>query len=114
MRGEHAAMLTARAAFAATPAPLLRLGARQFDPAVRSPVVTGNTVVSSVNRGPADLCFGGRPVRLTAGFPALSPMQSLTHGVHGIGETIVLSVHADPDNVDIEEYMARLAAALGS
>jgi hypothetical protein len=111
-RGEHPAMLTARAAFAATPAPLLRWGARQFDPGVRSPMVTGNTVVSSVNRGPADLRFGGRPVRLTAGFPALSPMQSLTHGVHGIGETVVVSVHADPQNVDLDEYLTRLTAAL--
>jgi hypothetical protein len=113
VRGEHPAMLTARAAFAAAPAPLLRLGVGQFDPAVRSPVVTGNTVVSSVNRGPADLDFGGRPVRLTAGFPALSPMQSLTHGVHGIGDTIVVSVHADPESVDIDEYSTRLTASLG-
>ena len=33
----------------------------------------------SVNRGPADLTFGGRRVLLTAGFPALSPMMGLTH-----------------------------------
>ena len=75
--------------------------------------VSGNTVVSSVNRGPADLSFGGCPVRFTAGFPALSPMQSLTHGVHGIGSTVAVSVHADPVNVDVDDYLARLAHALG-
>ena len=73
---------------------MLRWGVSQFDVNVRSPVVIGNTVVSSVNRGPADLSFGGRPVVLTAGYPALSPMMGLTHGVHGIGETIAISVHA--------------------
>jgi hypothetical protein len=114
VRGEHAAMRTARAAFAATPAALLRLGVWQFDPTARSPVVTGNTVVSSVNRGAADVGFGGSPVRFTAGFPALSPMQSLTHGVHGIGDSIVISVHADPGNVDVDEYLARLTASLDS
>ena len=36
-------------------------GVYQFDPTVRSPTVIGNTVVSSVNRGPADLHFGERP-----------------------------------------------------
>ncbi len=112
-RGQHAAMRTSAAAFAAVPAPLLRWGVRQFDPDARSHNVTGNTVVSSVNRGPADLSVGGRPVVLTAGFPGLSPMMSLTHGVHGIGETIALSVHADPDTVDVDDYLAGLRAALG-
>ena len=47
----------------------------------RQPVaalVTGNTVVSSVDRGPADLHFGEAPVVVTAGYPALSPMMGLT------------------------------------
>lgn len=110
-RGEHPAMAAARQAFAATPAPLLRWGVRQFDPSVRSPVVAGNTVVSSVNRGSADLSFGGCPVVLTSGYPSLSPMQSLTHGIHGIGGVIAVSVNADPANVDVDEYVARLQAA---
>ena len=82
-------------------------------PTVRSPVVIGNTVVSSVDRGPADLTFGGRPVVLTASYPALSPMMALTHGVNGIGNTIAISVHAAESAVaDVDEYLQRLAAAL--
>lgn len=111
-RGRHPAMLTAAAAFATTPASLLRWGVRQFDPDVRSQTVTGNTVVSSVNRGPADLVFGGRRVVLTAGYPALSPMMSLTHGVHGIGDTIAISVHADPANIEVDDYLTGLQGAL--
>ncbi|MCX2933835.1 WS/DGAT domain-containing protein [Mycobacterium sp. CVI_P3] len=111
-RGRHPAMRASAAASAAIPAPLLRWGVRHFDPDARSETVTGNTVVSSVNRGPADLSFGGFPVALTAGYPALSPMMSLTHGVHGIGDTIAISVHADSDNVDIDDYWDRLQAAL--
>lgn len=111
-RGEHPATRSAAAAFAATPAVLLRWGMGKFDPAVRSATVTGNTVVSSVNRGPADLSFGGRPVRFSAGFPALSPMQSLTHGVHGLGDTVAISVHADSVTVDVDDYLDRLVFAL--
>lgn len=112
-RGEHAAAVASAAAFAAVPAPLLRWGVGRFDPHVRSATVSGHTVVSSVNRGPADLTFGGHPVTLTAGFPALSPMQSLTHGVHGIGDVVALSVHADPGVVDVDDYLARLSRSLG-
>lgn len=112
-RGRHEAMRASAAAFAATPAPLLRWGVRQFDAHARSATVSGHTVVSSVNRGPADLRFGGRPVRVTAGFPALSPMMSLTHGVHGIGDRVAVSVHADAGNVDVEAYLERLSHALG-
>ncbi|TGD85629.1 DUF1298 domain-containing protein [Mycolicibacterium sp. CH28] len=111
-RGQHPAMRTSAASFAAVPAPLLRWGVGQLDADARSDTVTGNTVVSSVNRGPADLSVGGCPVVLTAGFPGLSPMMSLTHGVHGIGKTIALSVHADPGNVDVDDYLAGLRAAL--
>ena len=85
----------------------------QFDPAVRSPMVIGNTVVSSVNRGPADLRFGDAPVVVTAGYPALSPMMGLAHGVHGIGDTIAVSVHAAESAIgDVDEYVDRLDAAL--
>ena len=112
-RGAHPAMLAASRAFAAVPAPLLRWGVAQFDPDARSPTVTGNTVVSSVNRGPADLHFGGTQVVLTAGYPGLSPMMGLTHGVHGIGETIAISVHAAESAIgDIDAYVDRLDAAL--
>jgi hypothetical protein len=110
-RAEHPAALAARRSFAAVPAPLLRWGVAQFDPTVRSPVVTGNTVVSSINRGPADLRLGDAPVLLTAGYPALSPMMALTHGVHGIGDTVAVSVHA-ACAIDLEDYVARLDRAL--
>ena len=112
-RGEHPAMRASAAAFAAVPAWLLRWGIGKFDPSVRSATVTGHTVVSSINRGPADLAFGGHPVVLTAGYPALSPMMRLTHGVHGIGGRVALSVHADPSVVDIDDYTDRLSDALG-
>jgi hypothetical protein len=112
-RAQHPAMRAASRAFAATPAPLLRWAVAQFDPTVRSPMVTGNTVVSSVNRGPADLRFGDAPVVVTAGFPALSPMMGLAHGVHGIGDTVAVSVHAAESAIgDVDEYVARLDAAL--
>jgi len=113
-RAAHPGMRAASRAFAAVPAPLLRWGVKQFDPTVRSPVVTGNTVVSSVNRGPADLRFGDAPVVLTAGYPGLSPMMGLTHGVHGIGDTIAISVHAAESAIgDVDAYVERLEAALG-
>ena len=112
-RAAHPAMAAASRAFAAVPAPLLRWGVAQFDPTVRSPTVIGNTVLSSVNRGPADLSFGDAPVMLTAGYPALSPMMGLTHGVHGIGDTIAISVHAAESAIgDIDSYVKRLDAAL--
>jgi hypothetical protein len=112
-RAQHPAMQAASRAFAVTPAPLLRWGVAQFDPTVRSPAVTGNTVVSSVNRGPADLRFGDAPVVVTAGYPALSPMMGLAHGVHGIGDTVAVSVHAAESAIgDVDEYVARLDAAL--
>jgi WS/DGAT C-terminal domain len=113
-RGDHRAFVTSSWATAAVPARVLRWGVGQFDAAARSPMVTGNTVVSSVNRGPADLTLGGRPVVLTAGYPALSPMMGLAHGVHGIGDTIAISVHAAQSAVaDLDDYLDRLSAALG-
>jgi hypothetical protein len=92
---------------------LLRWGVAQFDPDVRSVRVAGNTVVSSVNRGAADLSFGDARVALTAGYPALSPMMGLTHGVHGIGDTVAISVHAAESAIgDIDAYLELLDAAL--
>jgi hypothetical protein len=112
-RAAHPAMLAASQASAAVPAALLRWGVEQFDPTLRSPVVTGNTVVSSVNRGRADLRFGVLPVVLTAGYPGLSPMMGLTHGVHGIGDTIAISVHAAESAIgDVDAYVERLERAI--
>ncbi|MEE6175855.1 WS/DGAT domain-containing protein [Mycobacterium sp. 050134] len=112
-RFDHPATRAADRAFAAVPAPLLRWGVSQFDSDVRPAEVAGNTVVSSVYRGAADLRLGGAAVVLTAGFPALSPAMGLTHGVHGIGETVAISVHAAESAVgDIDAYVRLLDAAL--
>ncbi|CAA0131929.1 Uncharacterised protein [Mycolicibacterium vanbaalenii] len=112
-RAAHPAMRAESAAFASIPAPILRWGVRQFDPEVRSPTVAGNTVVSSVNRGAKDLRFGGAPVLVTAGFPGLSPMMGVTHGVHGIGDTIAVSVHAAESAIgEVDAYLQRLEHAL--
>ncbi len=113
-RASHPATAAQDAAFAAMPAALLRWGMSRFDLNQRSPTVAGNTVVSSVHRGQADLTFGGAPVVLTAGFPALSPMMGLTHGVHGIGDIVAVSVHAAESAIsDIDAYTERLAQELG-
>lgn len=108
-RSAHPAMRASERAFAATPAPLLRWGIGQFDPAVRSATVTGNTVVSSVNCGAADFGFGGATVRVAAAFPGLSPMVGLTHCVTGVGDTISISVFAAESALgDVDAYMERL------
>ncbi len=115
IREDHPAMGAERRALAAVPAALLRWGVSRFDPGVRSPAVTGNTVVSSVDRGAADLRLGLAQVILTAGYPALSPMMGLTHGVHGIGDVVAVSVRAAEPAFgadDIDDYVARLDAAL--
>ncbi len=112
-RAEHPAARSADRAFAAVPAPLLRWGVAQFDADARPVRVAGNTVISSVDRGAADLRFGDTPVLLTAGYPALSPAMGLTHGLHGIGETLAISVHAAESAIgDIDGYLHRLDAAL--
>ena len=112
-RIEHPATRAADRAFAAVPAALLRWGVTLFDPNALPAQVAGNTVVSSVHRGAADLSFGDAPVVLTAGYPALSPLMGLTHGVHGIGDTIAISVHAAESAVpDVDAYLQLLDAAL--
>ncbi|OBI81711.1 WS/DGAT domain-containing protein [Mycobacterium sp. 1245805.9] len=112
-RFEHPATRAADRAFAAVPAALLRWGVAQFDADIRPTQVAGNTVLSSVNRGAADLSFGGARVALTAGYPALSPAMGLTHGVHGIGDTVAISVHAAESAIpDIDEYVRLLDAVL--
>ncbi|WP_415973461.1 hypothetical protein [Rhodococcus sp. 077-4] len=102
------------------PAFLAEWGVAQFDPTAVPSTVTGNTVVSSVSRGAADLTLGGGSVRFTAGFPALSPAMSLTHGVHGIGETVTVSITSnsaavpDPDLYEalLRDALAEVRAAL--
>ncbi len=113
LRSEHPAPRAADRAFAATPAPLLRWGVSLFDPEVQPAQVAGNTVLSSIYRVPADVKFGAAPVLLTAVFPGLSSVIGLTHGVWGVGDTVTVSVHAAESAVgDIDEYVARLDAAL--
>jgi len=112
-RFEHPATRSSDRAFAAVPAALLRWGISLFDPDARPAQVAGNTVVSSVHRGAADLSFGDASVVLTAGYPALSPLMGLTHGVHGIGDTVAISVHAAESAVpDIDVYLQLLDVAL--
>lgn len=112
-RGHHPAAAAEAAAMEVVPAALVAWGVRSFDAHAMPDRVTGNTVVSSVDRGADDLVFGGGRVVLTAGFPALSPVQSVTHGVHGIGDRIALSVCSSPTGLpDPDRYAERLAAAL--
>ncbi len=95
------------------PAPLLRRDIAGYPLDLVPDALSGNTVISSVNRGPADLSFGGGSVRFTGGFPALGAVMHLTHGVHGLGETVTVSVHADPAVVpDIDVYAGLVDTAL--
>jgi hypothetical protein len=112
-RYEHPAVRAADRAFAAVPAPLVRWGVSLFDPDVRPSRVSGNTVLSSIYRVPADLRLGDAPVLLTAVYPGLSPVMGLTHGVWGVGDTVTVTVHAAESAVgDIDDYVARLDAEL--
>ncbi|MFD4403591.1 wax ester/triacylglycerol synthase domain-containing protein [Nocardia sp. NPDC058499] len=97
---------------AVLPPLLLRRDVRDYPIDSTPEQITGHTVVSSVNRGPADLTFGGAPVRFTGGFPALGSVMHLTHGIHGLSETVTLSVHADPGVVDPDTYAGHLRDAV--
>ncbi|MBS9375654.1 hypothetical protein GON09_004671 [Rhodococcus sp. B50] len=117
IRACHPAMAVRARTDDHVPAPLLRFGTDRLDLSVVPPTVTGNTVVSSVDRGPADLELGGGRVRFTSGFPGLSPVQALTHGVHGIGESVTLSVTTSPKVVDaagLARYVTLLREAVAS
>ena len=86
------------------------------DRAVRShclpPVVTGNTVVSSVNRGPADLRFRCRAGAVDGRLPGAVADDGLTHGVRCRGDRgRWCTPSTGLSNVD--EYLARLDAELG-
>ena len=51
---------------------------------------------------------------MTAGYPFQSPTIGLTHGVHGIGDMIGISINTTESIIsDIDDYMDRLNAALG-
>ena len=103
-----------RRASESTPAILTRWGIRSFDLDTPPATVTGVTVVSSVNRGAADLDLDGGEIVFTTGFPALSPAQGLTHGVHGIGDRVAISVTTSPDVMNVvDRYVELLARALG-
>ncbi len=111
-RNLHPALDAEEAAFATIPAPVRRLAIELMRADRQPAMVPAHTVVSSVDRGPADLSFGGRPVVYTMGFPALLPISSLVHGVHSIGDTVAFTVHASSPQVDVDDYVARLDAAL--
>ncbi|HET6733091.1 WS/DGAT domain-containing protein [Mycobacterium sp.] len=110
---EHPAFAANERVFAAVPAPLRWWGVKRLNPDARPTMVRGNTAVSSVHRGPADLHFGGCPVTMTCGYPSLSPVMGLTHGLHGIGDTLAVSVNTTESVItDLDEYTDRLTAAL--
>ena len=113
-RLSHRAFDVADRANAAVPARWIRSGVDHFDLDVVPETMTGTTVVSSVYRGPADLVLGGGTVVFTAGFPGLSPLMGLTHGVHGIGDVVTLSILTSPavvDDVNRYERLLRDAVA---
>ncbi|MEV5647779.1 hypothetical protein AB0L57_05945 [Nocardia sp. NPDC052254] len=98
---------------AALPAPVLRRDLANFPLDSIPARISGHTVLSSVDRGPADLSIAGGAVRFTAGFPALGAVMHLTHGLHGLGRAVTVSIHADPRVLpDVDEYAQLLRAAL--
>lgn len=112
-RAAHPVLVAQRAGGAALPAPMMWAGVNAFNTDLMPPTVAGNTVVSSVVRGAADLTLGGGTVAFTAGFPALSPAMGLTHGVHGIGDAVTVSVHTSAAVMpDADHYESLLADAL--
>lgn len=112
-RSQHPAAVADDRVFEAVPAVLRRLGVWRLDTGRRPMLVPANTVVSSVDRGQADLSFGGCPVLFTAGYPALLPILTLAHGVHRLGDSVTISVHAATGSMsDADEYVDRLDAAL--
>jgi len=109
----HPAFAATERLFDSVPAPLRRLGVSLRDPSRRPDSVMGHTMLSSVNRGRADLTLAGCRVFLTSGYPEHLPICGLTHGVHGIGDTVAISVHAAESAVpDIDAYIDGLDFAL--
>lgn len=113
VRAQHPLLTEQDRVTEVVPAPLLRRDIARYPLDVVPESIAGHTVVSSVHRGPADLAFGGGRVRWTAGFPAIGSVMHLTHGVHGLGDTITVSVHADQATIpDLDVYTELLRAAL--
>jgi hypothetical protein len=113
IRAEHPLMAAQAEVNRGLPAPMLRYEVAHYPMDATPPTVIGNTVVSSVNRGADDLRFAGGEVKFTAGFPALSSSMSLTHGVHGIGDALTISITSSPDVMpDIDRYERLLRDAL--
>ncbi|MGY4101584.1 wax ester/triacylglycerol synthase domain-containing protein [Nocardia sp. R16R-3T] len=113
IRARHPLLSAQDRVIAVTPAPLLRRDIERYPIDTVPDSIAGHTVVSSVHRGPADLTFGGARVRFTSGFPAIGSVMRLTHGVHGLGDTVTVSIHADTAAVpDIDSYADLLRAAL--
>ncbi|MGF6881546.1 hypothetical protein ABIA39_002236 [Nocardia sp. GAS34] len=112
-RARHPLLRAAGRVTEVLPAPVLRRDIAGYPLDLVPEAISGHTVVSSVNRGPADLSLGGGAVRFTAGFPALGAVMHLTHGVHGLGTTVTVSVHADPAVMpDIDTYADLVETAL--
>ncbi|WP_137874774.1 WS/DGAT domain-containing protein [Rhodococcus sp. Q] len=113
LRADHPSGAAEDRALDAVPAPLLRHGIEHFDFTAVPDEVTGHTVVSSVDRGPADLVLAGGRVGFTAGFPALSRFMGLTHGVHGIGDRVTIAVATSPAVMpDVDAYERLLSDAV--
>ncbi|MGY2063003.1 WS/DGAT domain-containing protein, partial [Nocardia gipuzkoensis] len=112
-RARHPLLAAQDRVTAAIPAPMLRRDVATYRLDHPPATLSAHTVVSSVDRGPADLVLAHAPVRFTAGFPALGTVMHLTHGVHGLGDAITVSVHADPAVLpDPDRYAALLDSAL--
>ncbi|MEU2033313.1 wax ester/triacylglycerol synthase domain-containing protein [Nocardia amamiensis] len=113
LRAQHPLLSAQDRVTSTTPAPLLRRDVDRYPLDTVPDSIAGHTVVSSVDRGPADLAFGGGLVRFTAGFPALGSVMHLTHGVHGLGDTVTVSVHADSAVVpDVDAYADLLRSGM--
>ncbi|WP_378743398.1 wax ester/triacylglycerol synthase domain-containing protein [Nocardia brasiliensis] len=113
LRAQHPLLAAQDRVTAVVPAPLLRRDIARYPLDIVPDAIAGHTVVSSVHRGPADLTFGGGQVHFTGGFPAIGSVMQLTHGVHGLGATVTISLHADSATVpDIDVYADLLRTAL--
>lgn len=110
-RQVHPASPAKERVLASVPAPIRKWGISRADFTTAPATVPGHTVVSTVDRGAADLDFGGCPVLFTAGYPMLLPICNLVHGVHRIGDTAAISVHTT-SATDVDDYLDRLAAVL--
>ncbi|MEV6557201.1 WS/DGAT domain-containing protein [Nocardia sp. NPDC051756] len=113
LRAQHPLLTAQDRVTDVVPAPMLRRDIARYPLDTVPDSIAGHTVVSSVYRGPANLTFGGGPVRFTGGFPAIGSVMRLTHGVHGLGDTVTISLHADAAAIpDLDAYAELLRAAL--